>query len=71
MSELIRVERYITYFNKGDHLELGEINVDVIPFEILLTIIKAKDDDPLLYDQYPLDEHVPAPYKLDSFLKIV
>jgi hypothetical protein len=59
MSELIRVERFITYFSVKDEEKymVGEINVDAIPIEKLLTIVKAKEDDHLLYDQYPLDQN--------------
>jgi hypothetical protein len=57
MSKLIRTERFITYFNVNDDDMVGEINIDAIPLEKLLKIVKANEDDPLLYDQYPLNQN--------------
>ncbi|HLX54180.1 MAG TPA: hypothetical protein VKR58_09570 [Aquella sp.] len=57
MSELIRTERFISFFNVSDDDMVGEINVDAIPLEKLITIVKANEDDLLLYDQYPLDQN--------------
>ena len=64
-EKLIRVERTINIYTKNvdepleeiniDHIE--EINIDDIPFERLKEIVLPKEDDPLLYDGYELDEN--------------
>ena len=56
-DKLIRVERSINIYSKdGDEL-LEEISVDNIPFERLKEIVPPKEDDPLLYDGYSLEEN--------------
>lgn len=53
-AKLLRVERTINIYNKADNTFLKEINVDIIPFNILKTIVMPKNDDPLHYDGYAL-----------------
>ncbi|HLA59820.1 MAG TPA: hypothetical protein VK622_13695 [Puia sp.] len=57
MSKLIRVERSIATYNIIDEDIISDDNIDEIPLNKLLTIVTPKDDDPLLYDGYVLNEN--------------
>jgi hypothetical protein len=54
MSILIRTERSVVQYNRSYKGIVSTNNIDEIPLEILLTIVTAKSDDPLLYDGYIL-----------------
>ena len=56
-DDLQRVEREIVIYQKGKEEPIKEINIDNIPFEELKNIISPKEDDPLLYGGYILDEN--------------
>jgi hypothetical protein len=69
-GKLIRTERTINIYKKGDSTVLEEpikeIGVDFIPFDILNQTVTANTDDPYLYDAYTLNEQQLA--KLNSYL---
>lgn len=52
-----KLERWIDVCKTGTYEATFEINVDTIPFERLLQIVTPRDDDPLLYDGYILNEN--------------
>ena len=56
LKKLRSVERTINIYSKDGDDPLEEINIDNIPFEKLREIIPPKEDDPLLYDGYSLEE---------------
>jgi hypothetical protein len=57
MSKLIRVERTIAKYNIDDEEIISEENIDSVSLDVLLSIVTAKVDDPLLYDGYILNEN--------------
>jgi len=57
MSKLIRVERTIAKYNIDDEDIISEENIDSVSLGVLLSIVSAKDDDPLLYDGYILNKN--------------
>lgn len=52
--KLIKVERTLNTYNNIGNVNIGEVNIDHIPFSVLEKIIKPREDDPLLYDGYVL-----------------
>jgi hypothetical protein len=57
MDNLVSVERSIHIYHKRNNKLKEEINISTISLGQLLTFIKPKDGDPLLYDQYELDQN--------------
>lgn len=55
-NKLVRVERSVNVYYKSSKEPSGEINIDIIPFDKLINFVTPKEDDPLLYDGYQLDE---------------
>jgi hypothetical protein len=55
MKMLIKVERSLNIYRKSGNNSESEFLLD-IPFEIITTIVASKEDDPLLYDGYILNE---------------
>lgn len=55
-DKLLRVERTINIYTKDGDEPLQEVPVDNIPFEKLKGVVPPKEDDPLLYDGYELNE---------------
>lgn len=62
--KLIRIERTLNIYTKANEL-IQEISID-IPFDTIIDIVSPKDDDPLLYDGYILDEE-----QLSQFNKVL
>jgi hypothetical protein len=56
MSKLIRIERSIAKYNIADEDIVSEDNIDEISLDKLLLIVTPKEEDPLLYDGYVLNE---------------
>ena len=56
LTNLVNVERSIHIYDRRNNKLIEEINIDTISLEQLLTIVIPKDGDPLLYDQYELDQ---------------
>ncbi len=50
----MNVRRVISVYEKDGEKLLSEFSVSSIPLDRLRKIIKAKDDDPELYQVYPL-----------------
>ena len=69
-GKLIKTERTINIYKKTDSNVLEEptkeINVDLIPFDILKQTVTANIDDTYLYDAYTLNEQQLT--KLNSYL---
>ena len=55
LNKLIKVERTINIYRCTDNSFVEEIDIDVVPFEILKKIVESKEDDLLLYDGYIVD----------------
>ncbi len=56
MSKLVRIERSIAKYNIADEDIVSDENIDEISLDKLLLIVTPKEDDPLLYDGYVLNE---------------
>ena len=71
LGKLIGGKRSIYVYKRTETDILGEevqeIPVDFIPLETLKSIVKPNDDDPLLYDGYPLEQDEID--KLNNFLE--
>lgn len=55
-DKLIKIERTINVYAKDGDEPIEEVNIDIVPFEILKEIVPPTKEDPLLYDGYGLDE---------------
>lgn len=68
--QVLKTERYFNIYRNSDEDKEREILLN-IPFETLLAIVSPKDDDPLLYEGYLLNEEQVAKMKSlmdESFL---
>ncbi len=54
----MNVVRLISWFSKDDESLKGEFFVDFIDFEVLISIFKPNNFDPLLYYPYVIDKDV-------------
>lgn len=55
-EKLIRTEREIAIYKIGADEPINTMNVDSIALNELIQIVPPKEDDPLLYDGYILDQ---------------
>ncbi len=67
MNHDYRLIRTITLYSIATDEFIREYNLNEISDEFLLTIVAGKEDDPLLFDPYPLDEK--AIDKLNNLLE--
>ena len=51
----MKVERQISWWDKGSETLVGELNIDHIPFEDLKAMFQPPTEDPLMYNQYEID----------------
>ena len=52
----MKLERQIIWWNKGSETLVDELNIDHIPFEDLKAIFQPPVEDPLMYNQYQIDQ---------------
>ena len=50
----MKIERLITIFDKKSEQLVQEINIDYIDLDLLKSILKPKEEDPLMYGIYEI-----------------
>jgi len=50
----MKIERLISCFDKETDKLIQEYNIDHIGIDLLKSIFKPSDDDPLMYNPYPI-----------------
>ncbi len=56
MNHEYKLIRAVTIYSNSTEKFIREYILEEISDEFLLTIVAGKEDDPLLFDPYPLDE---------------
>lgn len=54
----MKTERYIVYYNKNNEEMAGEININNLDLDYLVTLIKPPETDPLLYKAYEINREL-------------
>jgi hypothetical protein len=52
----MKVGRRISWWDKGSETLIDELNIDHIPLEAIKALFKPPAEDPLMYNQYQIDQ---------------
>ncbi|GAB4043111.1 DUF7683 domain-containing protein [Spirosoma litoris] len=71
----MKIQRLISWYDKGNDELIGEINVDQIPITYLRKLFNPPGKDPLLYNPYTIRQYqanrlvewVTIDFKLDKY----
>jgi len=51
----MKIERIISWFDRGDEELIGELNIDFIPLDVLKETFSPPIEDPLMYNPYDIN----------------
>ncbi len=52
----MKIKRILTVYNNGDDSLADEFDISFIPFDDIKILFALKENDPLMYDPYEIDE---------------